>query len=437
MADKSYYFLNLGCPKNQVDGDYVRGALNTLGLIESDSPEEVEYIIVNTCAFIEQARRETIGEINELLPYRKNGAKLLAIGCYPVLYNIKKDIPAVDYAFGLNQVQELLNYISGNRDICFDSQASIRAVEDSPFAYIKISDGCDNRCSYCTIPLIRGAFRSIHPELILKEVELLARSGIKEMVLVAQDTALYGKDLDEEIDLARLCRMISKVDGVEWIRVMYAHPAHLSEDLTGRLFEIDKVCRYLDIPIQHISDKILKLMNRHCDSEKIKQVIKQLRNIDKSISLRTTLMTGFPGETDDDFKSLLDFIEAVEFDYLGAFYYSPEEMTTAKTLNDVVDQRLAEERLDLLYDIAEDISMKRARMQIGKKQKLLIEALSPEDPNYYEARSYRQAPDIDGFYKIQASSNLKPGEFVDAVIRDVDIAIVLEKNIQQVGNYEK
>jgi len=265
-ADKSYYFLNLGCPKNQVDGDYVRGALNGLGLIESDSPEEVGYIIVNTCAFIEQARRETIGEINELLPYRKNGAKLLAIGCYPMLYDIKREVPAVDCAFGLSQVQELLNYINGNKVDCFDPQLNIRVVEDSPYAYVKIADGCDNRCSYCTIPLIRGPYRSIPPDVILREVELLARGGVKEMVLVAQDTALYGEDLKAGIDLACLCRMISKVNEVEWIRVMYAHPAHLNEDLIGRLFENDKVCRYLDIPIQHISDRILKLMNRHCDS---------------------------------------------------------------------------------------------------------------------------------------------------------------------------
>ena len=424
MGDKSYYFLNLGCPKNQTDGDYVRGALDSLGFSESGSPENVDYIIVNTCAFIKQARRETQGEINELLDFKKNGSKLIAIGCYPVLYNIKTDIPAIDAAFGLKEVENFLKYVTGNSNLCYDPSKSGRIISDVPYAYVKISDGCDNKCSYCTIPLIRGAFKSIPPEIILREVESLASEGIKEIVLVAQDTALYGKDIKSGYDLACLCRMISKVDGVEWIRVMYAHPAHLDEELIGRLFETDKVCRYLDIPIQHISLNMLERMNRKCKPEKIKRLISQLRKIDKDISLRTTLIVGFPGETDDDFRELLEFVEETEFDYLGAFCYSAEDRTAAITFDGAVDSRIAEQRKELLYDIAEEISMGRAKAQIGKKQKLLIESVSSEDADFYEARSYRQAPEIDGFYKLQVSSELQIGDMVEAVINDINAAAV-------------
>ena len=422
MTGKSYYFLNLGCPKNQVDGDYIRGALNNLGFNESEMPDGVDYIIVNTCAFIDQARQETRGEILELLPYKKNGAQILAVGCYPVLYDIKRDVPEVDAAFGLNQVEDFLNYITGAKGICYNPTAQSRALENRPYAYVKISDGCDNRCSYCTIPFIRGSHRSIPPITILEEVEFLAKNGIKEIILVAQDSAVYG--FQDGIDLACLCRMISRIDGIEWIRLMYAHPAHLSDNLVDRLFEIDKVCHYIDIPIQHISGKILKLMNRKCDPEKIKQIIKRLRNIDKNISLRTTLMVGFPGETDDDFKELADFIEEAEFDYLGVFSYSPEEGTAAKSFDGIVDQELTMERQELLYDIAETVSDKKAKMQIGRKQKLLIETLSPDNPYFFEARSYRQAPEIDGFYNIPVRPDLRIGDFVNAVIQDIDMAVV-------------
>lgn len=421
----SYYFLNLGCPKNQVDGDYVRGALNSLGLVEHLNPDSVDYLIVNTCAFIEQARRETLGEIKELLPYKRNGAKLIAIGCYPSLYDIKRDSIGIDAAFGLNQVDKLLRFVAGSKDVCYNPSVFDRVVENSPYAYVKISDGCDNRCSYCTIPFIRGAYRSISHQSIIDEVELLANKGIKEIILVAQDTMLYGTDLESDMDFVDLCRLISDIDGIEWIRVMYAHPAHLDEDFIGRLFEIEKVCRYIDLPVQHISDRILTSMNRRCGAEKIKQVIKQLQNVDKNISLRTTLIVGFPGETDDDFKELIDFVEEIKFDYLGVFCYSPEENTPAVSFDGGFDPQMAEEKREMLYNIAEEISENKDRMQIGKKQKLLIESQSPDNPEFYEARSYRQAPGIDGFYVIPARHDIKPGQFIEAEITDINTASVI------------
>jgi len=422
----SYYFLNLGCPKNQVDGNYIRGALNSLGFTENPYPDLADYLIVNTCAFIEQARQETLGEINELVPYKKNGVKLIAVGCYPSIYDIKRVSPSIDAAFGLNQVDKLLKFVTGKRNVCCNNLIFNRVVENTPYAYVKISDGCNNRCSYCTIPLIRGSYRSIPHKLIIDEVELLANKGIKEIIFVAQDTTLYGKDLKGGLDLADLCRMVSDIDGIEWIRIMYAHPAHLDDNLISRLFEIEKVCRYIDLPIQHISDKILSLMNRHCGTEKIKHIIKQLRNVDKNISLRTTLMVGFPGETDDDFKELVDFIEEIKFDYLGIFCYSPEENTAAISLEEKFDPQMAEEKLEMLYNIAEEISEDRAIMQIGKKQKLLIESQSAENSGFYEARSCRQAPEIDGFYNIPARHDITPGQFVEAEIMDIDSANIIK-----------
>ncbi len=428
MSCKKYYFLNLGCPKNQTDGDLLRGTLNSLGFTEINNPVEANFIVVNTCAFIEQARRETKGEIKELLPYKKNGTKLVVVGCYPVLYDIRDEIPAIDAAFGLNQVDDFLSYVAGKERVrnllgcCWDKCEIQRPKPETSYAYVKISDGCDNRCSYCTIPMIRGPYRSISPAKVLKEVEYLTAGGVKEIVLVAQDSCLYGKDLDGNVDLADLCRLIARVDGVEWIRVMYAHPAHLSDDLMDRLFTIDKVCRYLDMPIQHISGKILKKMRRHSKPDRIKQIIKRLRNIDKSISLRTTLMVGFPGETDDDYKKLLDFVEQTEFDYLGAFCFSPEEKTEARDFSEVVDPQLIDERFELLIDVAERVASRRAMMQIGKKQKLLVDWLSADDSACYEARSYRQAPEIDGYYKICNGPNIHPGMFIEAVIKDIDRA---------------
>jgi len=420
--NKRYYFLNLGCPKNQVDGDNLRGVLNNLDMIETGSPDEVDYIIVNTCAFIEEARKETQGEIKELEKFKKHGANLIAVGCYPALETIRNDIPGLDAAFRFDEVEALLKYLTGDRAACYNFGAVNRVVGEVPYAYLVISDGCDNRCSYCKIPNIRGSYKSRPIINIMQEAEYLAKNGIKELILVAQDTAIYGQDIHGNPDLACLCRMLAGIDSVKWLRIMYAHPAHLDKDLIDKLMAIDKVCHYLDMPIQHISKNMLNRMKRQCGPEKIKSLINHLRKIDNNISLRTTLMVGFPGETDDDFRELLDFVEETQFDYLGAFKYSPETGTPAFDFVNQVDKELAEERFELLYEIGEDISLKRAEEQIGRAEKLLIERLSPEAENFYEARSFRQAPEIDGFYRIKARSGLKSGDFIGTIIEDIDLA---------------
>lgn len=413
-----YYFLNLGCPKNQTDGDFVRGTLNGLGFEEKKSPRNVDYIFINTCAFIEQARLETRGEIENLLKIKQNGSKLIALGCYPALPEFKNDAVLVDAAFRFDEIDELVRYITNSPEFCFENENISRVVGDLPYAYLVISEGCDNRCSYCSIPNIRGSYRSREPGRVIKEAEYLANHSVKEIILVAQDTAVYGKDLNLSIDLPGLCEEIAAIDKIEWIRIMYAHPAHLNESMIDDIFTISKVCRYLDMPIQHISDELLTKMNRRYKAGRVKRIINHLRKIDKDISLRTTLMAGFPGETDDDFKKLLDFIEEIEFDYLGAFVYSPEKNTAAFGMSARIDSNLARDRYDLLYDVAEEISYKKAMKQIGKVERMLIDARG-SDKRFFEVRSYRQAPEIDGFYRLAAAKNIKPGQLVDAEIMDV------------------
>lgn len=427
MRNNSYYFLNLGCPKNQVDGDRFRGALQSLGFAESNSPIDVDYIIINTCAFIEQARSETIGEIAELAEYKQNGTRLVAVGCYPVLHDMKKEIPSIDAAFRFNQLDEFALYISPKDKGCFDGTAVRRVIEDTPYAYLVLSDGCDNRCSYCRIPAIRGKYHSRPVDDILEEAEYLALSGVQELVLVAQDTMVYGRDLKSGTDIANLCGRLAQIDEIKWLRIMYAHPAHLDEALLDRLFVHEKVCHYLDMPVQHIARPILDGMRRYHRPEHVKKMIKHLRNIDKNISLRTTLMVGFPGESDDDFRQLLEFVEETRFDYLGAFVYSPEENTAAATMPNAVDSELATERYELLYDVAENISLDKARQQIGSKQELLVEGTALDDDSYFEARSCRQAPEIDGFYRIKKSGGLEKGQIIEASITDIDKAERIEK----------
>ncbi|NLI15382.1 MAG: 30S ribosomal protein S12 methylthiotransferase RimO [candidate division Zixibacteria bacterium] len=424
MRTKTYYFLNLGCPKNQVDGDYLRAVLNENRFREIDVPSDADFIIVNTCAFIKQARLESKGEIAELAELKKENAKIIATGCYPVLGDVRREIPQVDAAFAFDRHHELLSYLTGGNNYYWNRERLDRINPQTAFGYVKISDGCDNRCSYCAIPAIRGAYLSIGPEKIVAEVESLAEYGVKEIILVAQDSAIYGNDLNPKIDLADLCRLISPVDGIEWIRIMYAHPAHLATDKLEKIFSIDKVCRYLDLPIQHISDQILRSMNRHSCSRSIKNIINFLRNFDNELSLRTTLMVGFPGESDDDFKKLLDFVEETQFDFVGAFCYSPEPNTAAVLMDQQVDPELAQERYELLIDVAERCSAQRASKMIGKKQKMLIDGLAADNVSYFEARSFRQAPEIDGCYHIPVVAGVKPGMLVEVLTTDVDQGVI-------------
>jgi ribosomal protein S12 methylthiotransferase len=316
----------------------------------------------------------------------------------------------------------VIEYVAGQKDYCYQPQPTNRAVNEFPYAYVNISDGCDNRCAYCTIPRIRGHYRSRQPDKLIEEIDYLALSGIKEIVLVAQDSAIYGRDLTPKLDLPALCEKIAAIDGIDWIRIMYAHPAHLDPAMLDRLFAVDKVCRYLDMPIQHISDSILSRMRRHCDAGQIRSLINHLRKLDKTISLRTTLMVGFPGETDDDYGQLVRFVEESEFDHLGVFRYSPEINTAAYAMDSQVEPELAEERYELLYEIASEVSQNRAGGLIGQNVKLLVDSSAIDDEGFYEARSYRQAPEIDTIYKVESEFELKAGQFIMAEITDFEKA---------------
>lgn len=417
MKAGSFYFLNLGCPKNRVDGDHLRGGIRQLGLEESAVPERADFVIVNTCAFIEDARRESRGEILEILRQGiKKSAEVIVVGCYPAWGDIRAEIPEVKQAFAFDKYDKLLSYLAGRSGSCFEPQKMMRVSPGQPYAYVKIADGCDNRCAYCTIPSIRGPYRSTSSKAILDEVEFLTRNGVKEVILVAQDSAMFGAD-DGRMDLGDLCHEVARIDGIEWIRIMYAHPAHLSERLAEKIFSCAKVCRYLDLPIQHASDKILGLMNRPTSAENIRKQIKWLRNFDKELSLRTSLMVGFPGESDDDFRMLLDFAEEIRFDHVGVFGFSPEEGTTAARLGDMIDPELIRERAELLIETTSRITEEIEMARVGRIETVLIDSVSAENFSEFECRSFRQAPEIDGFYRIRRRDGLKPGDFRNIRIR--------------------
>ncbi len=422
----SYYFLNLGCPKNRVDGDYLRGDLRRLGLIESAKPGTADYLFINSCAFIESARRETLGEIETIIKGGiKKSAEVILVGCYPALPGAESEIPGISKAVPFDRYNELLDYLAERTGVCRRPEKPARVSPDSFFAYLKIADGCNNRCAYCRIPSIRGEYKSVPFDSIVDEAAFLAGHGVKEIILVAQDSTLYGIDLERKFDLADICREIGAIDGVEWIRLMYTHPAHLDLNLMERLFSCAKVCRYLDMPIQHISDKILKRMNRASTSRMIRDKIKWLRNFDNELSLRTSLMVGFPGESDDDFRMLLDFAEEIRFDHVGVFAFSPEPGTPASRLDGRVDPELVEERRELLMETASRITEEIERALIGKIELMFIDSVSADDPAQFEARSYRQAPEIDGFYRIGRKKSVSPGSFHRVMISDLNQGVFL------------
>lgn len=417
----SYYFLNLGCPKNRVDGDYLRGDLQRLGLIESAKPDTADYLFVNSCAFIESARRETVGEIEALIKGGiKRSAEVILVGCYPALPEAELEISGISKAIPFDRYDELLDYLAARTGTCRRPEKPRRVSPDSYFAYVKIADGCNNRCAYCRIPSIRGEYRSEAFSSIIGEAAYLAERGVKEIILVAQDSTLYGTDLDRKYDLADICREIGAIDGIEWIRLMYAHPAHLDLKLMERAFSCAKVCRYLDMPIQHISDKILKRMNRASTSRMIRDKIKWLRSFDNELSLRTSLMVGFPGESDDDFRMLLDFTEEMRFDHVGVFAFSPERGTMASRLDDRIDPELVQERQELLMETTSRITEEIERSLIGKIELMFIESLLADDPGQFEARSCRQAPEIDGFYRVERKKSVSPGSFHRIMISDLN-----------------
>ena len=422
-------FISLGCSKNLVDTEMAIGLFEKNKFEIVNNPSEAEMIIINTCGFIESAKEEAINTILEMAEYKKKKCKyLIAMGCLVQRYkeDLKKSIPEVDLFLSIDEYENMWEKIENlistdkkeNNDDILDYMDR-KISTGSNFAYLKIAEGCSNRCTYCAIPYIRGPFVSRKMEDILEEAEQLSKKGIKELIVIAQDTTKYGIDLYGESKLAELLDRLCKIDGFKWIRFLYAYPETITDELIEVVKNNDKICKYFDIPIQHISNTVLKRMNRKSDEASIKEVIKRIRKEIPNVILRTTLIVGFPGETEEDFEKLYNFVKETKFDKLGAFMYSKEDGTPAARLKDQTHPSTKKKRYNKIMKLQKEISEKNLSLKIGNTYTTLIENIS-FDKKYYIGRTYMDVPDMDGVVYIK---NTKPdliGKFVECKIVDVN-----------------
>jgi ribosomal protein S12 methylthiotransferase len=420
--------ITLGCTKNQVDSEMLLGFFKEKGFNAVSDVSEADVILVNTCGFIESAKKEAIDTILDMIEYKEKGRckHLIVTGCLAKRYkkDILKNIPEVDLVIGVDEYSNIDKILSDyfREDLSGKLEFRDRIISSNfPMAYIRISDGCDNRCSYCAIPLIRGGFKSRAIEDILEEVKLLASQGISEFVIISQDTSKYGLDIYGKLKLAELLNSISKIDGVKWIRILYMYLYELNDELLLEIKNNDKICKYFDIPIQHINDKVLKDMNRKDTKQLIYNKINKIKEMIPEAILRTTIIVGFPGESDSQFEELLEGIKDLKFDRLGAFTYSKEEDTKAFDMDNQIDDSIKRERLDKLLTIQRDISLSNNKNRVGNIVEVLVEGIS-EDEKYFIARSYMDAPDVDGkiLIKIDKKSINKVivGEYIKVKIID-------------------
>jgi ribosomal protein S12 methylthiotransferase len=429
MTWKSYKvgMVSLGCPKNQVDAEQMLGVLASSGFEITASQNEADVIVVNTCGFIESAKEESIGAILDAAKLKKQGknTKLIVAGCLAQRYKdeLLKELPEADAVIGTAEIKKINEIcetvLTGKERILKASGPAmvygLPRVRTTPrhYRYLKIAEGCSNRCSYCAIPIIRGNFTSRPYESILDEARFLADEGAKELVLLAQDSTGYR---DGEVDLPMLLKGLTKVPGIEWVRLMYAYPGRISTELMTAMADEEKICKYLDIPIQHFDDKVLKAMNRRGTPKDIRRTIELLRKRVSGIALRTSLIVGFPGETGAAFKRLLAFVKEAEFEHLGVFIFSPEEGTVAYDLDTDahVPVEVAKERLDTIMKAQAQISLKKNRLLIGSRHRVLIDGM--EDMTLV-GRLSTQAPEVDGVLYLSEIA-AEPGKFVDVTITD-------------------
>ena len=432
------HIISLGCPKNLVDSEVMGGLLNQAGHKLVDHSDSSDIVIVNTCAFINPAKEEALEEILTLAEEKKKNNRQLRIvvaGCLAQRYGreLLAQIPQIDLLIGTGQVGDIVNHINKLNQEKFKRSAVITKPDflmnhqhprllssTAASAYLKISDGCSNYCTYCVIPSIRGPVRSRKPDDILKEAEILAARGIKEIIITAQDTTAYGRDLTGRPQLSALLNDMAKIKGLKWIRLLYAHPARVTPDLLKIIAANEKICRYIDLPIQHIDDDILKAMNRKVTSAKIKNIIAQARQIIPGVALRTSLIVGFPGETPTRFNRLLDFVNETKFDHLGAFIYSKEEGTIAANFKSHVSEKEKERRREIIMNEQATISNAINKTMVGSIQEVLIEGKSDLTGYSFTGRCRRQAPEIDGLTYVK-KSKCKIGEIVKCKITAADV----------------
>lgn len=427
---KKVLFVSLGCDKNLVDSEMMLGLLAKNGYEFTDDEQEADVVVVNTCCFINDAKEESINTILEMAELKKNGQieALIVAGCLAQRYKeeIQTEIEEVDAILGTMAIDEVVQTIE---EVLHGTKENhYKSLEEKPltgvkrvvttgghYAYLKIAEGCNKHCTYCIIPKVRGNYRSVPMESLLEEAENLAEQGVKELILVAQETTLYGMDLYGQKMLPELLHELCKINGIYWIRILYCYPEEIDDALIQTIKEEKKICHYLDLPIQHASDNILKRMGRKTSKEELTNIVNKLRAEIPDICLRTTLITGFPGETEADHEELMAFVDEMEFDRLGVFTYSQEEDTPAADMPDQIPEEIKQDRQAELMELQQEIAFDAAQNMTGTTVTAMIEG-KVADENAYVARTYKDAPNVDGFLFINTSRELMTGDFVKAKI---------------------
>ena len=416
---KTLNLISLGCAKNLVDSEILLGGLQQTDVSITHNPEEADTIVVNTCGFLDIAREESVDTILQAAEMKKTGSlkELVVMGCLSERYpeELKKEIPEVDRIFGSNDHRQIVSFLTGQEYAKDDPLFFRSLMTPSHYAYLKIAEGCDNGCSFCSIPLMRGLQKSRTIPDIMEEAKRLAANGTKELLVIAQDTTSYGWDLEKKVYLSDLLRELNTIKDLDWIRVHYAHPAHLSQRIIGALAECDRVCNYLDMPIQHAADELLNSMRRGLGQDGIRDRISRLREAIPEIALRTTLIVGYPGETEEHFNTLRDFVEEIRFDRLGIFTYSEEDGTLAADLDDTVPRQVKDDRKNQLLEIQHGISLDKNESFIGKTLKVLVDE-SGEDVSV--GRTEYDSPEIDNIVHIKGKA--VKGTFIDAIIESAN-----------------
>lgn len=412
--------ITLGCAKNTVDSERLLRQLQLNNLDLRSNPAEADTVIINTCGFIEAAKEESINTIMNAVASKKSGLtkRIFVAGCLSQRYknDLQQEIPEVDLFFGTEDYERIVRELGGElkKNLLGERVVSL----PSHTAYLKISEGCDHPCSFCAIPIMRGLHKSKSIEDLVEETEFLARNNTRELVLIAQDTTDYGKDLYNRRNISELISRLSEVKGIEWIRIMYAYPSRFPEDLINEIKNNEKVCKYIDIPLQHITDNILKSMRRGITGRQTKELLSQLRKEIPELVLRTTFIVGYPGETEEDFMELCNFVEEFKFEKMGTFTYSQEENTGSYDLGDPVPDEVKRARQSRLMEIQREISAEKNGKLIGSELKILVESI---EGDFYVGRSYRDAPEVDGEVLIPSSDGeIVPGEFCIAEVFDSD-----------------
>lgn len=429
-------FVSLGCSKNLLDTEMTIGLFRNNKFNIVNDPSKADIIVVNTCGFIQSAKEEAINTLLEMAEYKKGRCKyLIAMGCLVERYKeeLKKLMPEVDLFIKFSEYDNIWEQIesvvgkSDDREQDYLNFLDRVVTTGDNFAYLRIAEGCNNRCTFCAIPYIRGKYVSRTMEDVIEEAKKLAESGIKELIVIAQDTTKYGTDIYGEPKLAELLEKLCKIEGIKWIRFLYAYPESITEDLINVVKNNDKICNYFDIPIQHISDKVLKRMNRKSDGNSIRKTIAKIRKEIPDVVIRTTVMVGFPGETKEDFDELYNFIKEAKFDKLGAFSYSKEEGTPAARIKDQVHPMTKKSRYNKIMALQAEVSEENEKKYIGKELEVILEERS-FDGKYYIARSYMDVPDIDGVIYVKCDDENLEGEFIKVrIIESNDYDLVAEK----------